>query len=285
MSRSFRSAMTPTCFELPLIWAESNTWVPQVTTWLKPHLGPNALVRMGDEAPGIKYVDDLEWLNLLGANLESPISEVTSELAGELVSATVRTYHGCRTEDAGMYFRDGLRVHRQERLEKEIRELVARHESLHWLRSSLDERIKKFDRSIDEGKCFVVVDERGLLEDSAHYLIYGSEWICAVLGEGGRGPLLERGTPTVIEVDLPLNLVNEDFRAHFADSLLREWSRQITMSPSDVVQLDFAFSVHFDIPSHCVVGHHHPTELRDPLTGMCRYEPVKTTCDFCTANE
>src|SRR5829696_161704 len=34
-------------------------------------------------------------------------------------------------------------------------------------------------RNLDEGHSCVVLDERSLIEDSAHYLIYGSELICA----------------------------------------------------------------------------------------------------------
>jgi hypothetical protein len=60
-----------------------------------------------------------------------------------------------------------------------------------------------------------------LLKRAAHYLIYGSEWVSAVLGAAGRRVLLQRGAPTLLEIDLPLRMSSVQTRTELATKMLR----------------------------------------------------------------
>lgn len=265
----------------PLIWKRPATWMPLVEEWLRPLLGRNAIARLRKEEVSELYADDPEWLAMLEDVLRPGIFEVAEKFARELESKEVRAYHGCRTEDAGRYFRSGIRARRGEELETQVRELVQADPRLASLRNGLEARMAEFESGLDQGRCYVVLDDRSLLELGAHYLIYGSEWICSVLGHGYRAPLLERGAPTLVSVNLPLTWVSEGLRKELAELLLGEWTRQTLLAPKRVFVEDFTFTMFRDLPPETVVGHRHPKKLEDPQEGMRVYRPATTTCLHC----
>jgi hypothetical protein len=221
---------------------------------------------------------------LLADQLRVDLDEVEEDIIDWLERQAVRCYHGCRTDDAGTYFRQGLRVHRREEQEAAVRQLVESDARLRWMLPGLADTFAKFPSTTDEHRCFVVLDDRALLDRAAHYLIYGSEWICAVLGRGSRGPLLERGVPTMIEVDLPLMWTSFGQREALASLLLREWTRQVAQRPRQVLVVDFTFTMHHDLPPEVVTGHYHPTEMEDPLEGSSLYRPPGDSCLHCRAD-
>lgn len=55
--------------------------------------------------------EDCEWSKLLERCMVDDINFVEDDLADAIEAATLRTYHGCRTDDASLYFEHGLRVH------------------------------------------------------------------------------------------------------------------------------------------------------------------------------
>lgn len=93
------------------IWKAPASWVPHLTAWLSPRFRDNAMRRL---KPGVLRDlcwDDLEWSSILERCLSADIAYHTTELAEAIEPANLRVYHGCRTADAGIYHRDGLRVH------------------------------------------------------------------------------------------------------------------------------------------------------------------------------
>lgn len=266
----------------PLIWRTPSTWMPFVSAWLRPHLikGAQRLLRGHDTSEF--YDDDPDWTKLLGSFLRSDISIIEQELVDALEQRVVRCYHGCRTEDAGVYFRRGIRVHRREELEDQLRKLVASCDRLQWMLPTLPDRMARFESRIDRQRCYVVLDDRALINMAAHYLIYGSEWICAVLGHGLRGPLLDCGVPTMIEANLPMSRVSPGLKEELSQLMLREWTRQVAASPNRTCEVDFTFTLHEDLPASFVVDHYHPTVLTDPLEGMAIYRSPKKFCAYCS---
>jgi hypothetical protein len=269
-------------------WPRPETWVSSLSAWLRPRLGTGARERLREHDTSDFYIDGSEWLELLQSELRIELDEAVSGLADVLERARVRTFHGCRTDDAGKYFRHGLRMHRREELAEELRALVARNERFAWLLPRLEDRIAELERSfgsIDEGRCYVVLDDRALLERAAHYLIYGSEWMCAVVNGRVLGPLLEHGVPTMLEIELPLQFASPSQREQLARKLLHEWTRQIATRPKRVAVVDFTFALRLDLDPEFVVGHYHPKVLHDPLNAYRLYRPKHTSCRYCAPND
>ena len=264
-------------------WKRFDSWGPQLTAWLQPHFRKDGLRRL---KPGVfrdLCWDDPDWSDLLERCLLAHLDYFAEQLADALEHSVLRTFHGCRTDDARSYFELGIRIHNRGAMTAQLRSLVETHEELFWLRTRLDDAIARIDNTIDNGRLYVVADDTSLLDHAAHYLIYGSEWIAAVLGGGYRHVLLKTGTPTLLEIDLPLRVSSTGIRKELANKMLAEWTRHACNRPDWHAPIDFTFGLHADIPPAWIVGHTHPAELRDPLEQRQLDRSPRTTCAYCTA--
>ncbi|KAB2694686.1 MULTISPECIES: hypothetical protein [Brucella] len=267
------------------IWKKPESWMPLLASWLAPRLRKDGMRRL---RPGVYRDiswDDPEWSDILCRSLRGDFDDHAEELADSLELAVMRTFHGCRTADAGVYFREGLRLHDRREMTDRLRSIVAENAELHWMGDRVEETIREVNNTLDEGRLFVVADDMALLKHAAHYLIYGSEWITAVLGHSGHRVLRTIGTPTLLEIDLPLSMSSFRTRTELAVKMLDEWTR-FTCNASDwSAPIDFSFLLRSAIPASCVVGRSHPPELRDPLNGKTLYRSSRITCAYCVQNE
>jgi len=225
--------------------------------------------------------DDPKWSSILNESLRGDFDSYKQELADFLEHAIMRTFHGCRTDDAGIYFRGGLRLHDRNEMTAKLRMIIEKNAELHWMRDRVDEAVREVDNTVDEARLYVVADDAFLLQHAAHYLIYGSEWITAVLGSSGRRVLKNIGVPTLLEIDLPLSMSGPQTRMELAARMLNEWTRFTCNTPDWSAPIDFSFCLRVDIPASCIVGHSHPAKLRDPLNGRDLYHSPKTVCAYC----
>lgn len=266
----------------PILWKEPESWMPRLSAWLLPRLRSNGLERLKPGQARDICWDDSDWrTEVLDSALRAGADAVALALSDALHGATLRAYHGCRTEDAGSYIRSGLKRHNRAQLTRQVEEFVASSEDLAWMRGRIGEKAAAVDNTLDEGRLYVVLSDEAMIEHYAHYLIYGSEWICAVLGFSGHRFLKSRGVPTMIELDLPLNLVRSSTRDELAKTLLQEWTRRICNTPDWVAPVDFGICMEIDLPAEFVVGHYHPQVMRDPLHGREPYRSPASHCAHC----
>jgi hypothetical protein len=264
-----------------IIWKRPDTWVPALTAWLAPDLRADAMRRL---KPGMKHDlcwDDREWLDVLGRCVKGSLEDLTDSLSDALLPSVVRTYHGCRTEDAGTYFRNGLLVHNLERLKAQAAAIIAAHEELHYMKLQLDRAIAEVNNELNHGGAYVVVSDEALLDDSAHYLINGSEWIMSLFDDFGRSVLKRIGAPTLIEIDLPLSIAHSSDRRAFAEDMLQEWTRVARNGQEWIAPINCSFWLIRDVPPECIVGHSHPALMKDPHDGMRVYRSPVTSCRHC----
>lgn len=255
--------------------------MPLLKTWLSPRFRKDWMRRL---RPGVYRDicwDDSEWSDILDKSLRGGFDRCAEELADSLEYAVLRTFHGCRTDNAGTYFREGLRLHQRDEMTARLRAIVDQNRELQWMRGQLAAAIQEIDNSQDEGRLYVVADDTCLLQRAAHYLIYGSEWIAAVLSTPGRSALKTIGAPTLLEIDLPLSMSSFQTRTELAVRLLNEWTRFSCNKPDWSAPIDFSFCIQSNIPSSCIVGHSHPAELHDPWNNREVYRSHVTTCGCC----
>lgn len=213
-----------------------------------------------------------------GGRRQGPLSDA-------LKNARLRTYHGCRVKDAGLFHRTGLHLNDPAALADQARRHVSEDDRLEWMRPKIDQMIEEFDsRERDTGRLYLCADDRGQLTDSAsgHYCLYGSEWIQVLLGWGAHEVLRSRGVPTILEIDLPLAETSEWERQEFAQTLLQEWIHAAVNNPDWVRELDFTFMMRNNIPPSWVVGHFHPARLHDPFHKVWR-KTADPSCPHCRA--
>lgn len=261
-------------------WKMADTWTSRLSAWLAPKFRKDGIRRLKPGRFRDLPWDAPEWHELLDRCLIGDIEHHTEALADALEPSILRVFHGCRTGDAGTYFREGLRLHDRDVLKQQLIATVEQNEEIGYLKNRLDSLVADIDNALDIGRLYVVADDSVLLKRAAHYLIYGSEWITAVLGYERR-VLLKTGAPTLIEIDLPLRVASPSTRAEFARKLLAEWTRRVCNQPDWHAPIDFSFCLRTSIPPEWIVGHSHPARLPNPLEHYQIYTASRTRCAYC----
>lgn len=260
---------------MPIIWEDFESWNDLVVETLTSETAEAVLskVKQGD----CDYVnDDPTWFNLLADNLDIPIEFVELKLAEKLSDNTVRVYHGCRPVDLSSYINHGLQIHDPKVMTNSLNELVQKYPQL--LSLNLEDQIQNTPRDYDQHKSFLTFDKRYMIEYAGHYLIYGSEWISAVLGEKYRDILLEQGTPTLLLIDLPGSMIPSVSLRSLAHEMLREWIRLTITGKNEVIPQDFGVELDINLDSQHIVGHEHPKVIKDPTKDRIEYIVINKCC-------
>lgn len=261
-------------------WKDRATWSDLLGEWIQPYFRKGAFARLRRLDEKDLCWDDYDWLDVvLAPRLTVQIDTAIELLADALDGAVLRAFHGCRVADAGVFHREGIRLNDPAKLEAEVRRIVAEEEDLAWRRPTIEKDLAEWGaRERDTGRLYVCADDQPQLDRIGHYMLYGSEWITALLGFSAHQTLRRRGVPTMIELDLPFNLATPSTRREFARKLLQEWVRVLVNAPTFVPKLDFTVTLREDLPAQMVVGHYHPKALKDPFS---RYRTFKTETPFC----
>lgn len=186
-------------------------------------------------------------------------------------------FHGGRPLDVGSYYSQGLRIADYEQLTATAKRIFMSPEFPEINEGAFQEAVgilsRGFGHEIHNGASFVALDDRRLLDHCGHYLIYGSERICGIAAQLGRNRIkdyrqvLKRfGIPTIFRISLPLAMIAESDLLELAD-VVREWVPRIRAGRRPR-QIDFTFQLARDIPAKHILGHEHPTRIRDPLLHM-----------------
>jgi len=282
--------MTGHDFELEneiIRWDAFLTWAPMIERWLLPHLVDGYLSNLMAVDPKPHYIDDPIWVDeVLQSVLNEDVEFVFETIAGELANQCIHAFHGCRAKDASPYHEHGILLNDPEILAEQLRTIVREETGLERYGSMVETLIAEFDsRDRDTDRLYLTADERALVEDMGHYLIYGSEWIQCVLGWGAHAVLRERGVPTIVDVRLPLSTQSPQTRRELARKLLHEWARvRVEGRSGDVRDIDFSFILKEAVPSSWVLSHHHPKYVIDPFYQRTKRITLDPTCPACEGN-
>jgi hypothetical protein len=269
-----------------IFWRDPLDWHRKLERLLADHLTPVLKRRLRTMNSHRFYDDDLSWLE--EAYGDPTGSLLDEELALRLSSWRIRTFHACRPRNVADYLSRGLRCLRADDAIAELRRLISIHDRLARLRdeSTLSTAVQAVGTDLREGRVFVGIDDRDLLDGAGHYLIYGSEYISAVLVRAGdfwfQDVLKLEGIPTVFVVDVPVSLLRGRDTRDFARLLLARWATNIARRRTVAPPEDFTFDIPRDIPPECIAGHHHPARIRDPLHQLELYRSATTLCPACS---
>lgn len=219
--------------------------------------------------------DSRSWGNLttLLAGRRKPrrdlVTILTSQYEGVLV------YHGCRVPNVNVYYVGGLQCSSSASLDKQAYECFLTEE----FPEITPEKLKAITASLgkrDDGRIYACLDRRHLIRDAGHYLIYGSERLCAIAAElttqGSRDyrqVLKRRGLPTLLHVALNWESVSDSDFEEFSELLAKNLSA-IFAGHSLPVEM-FTFEWWTDLPGSAILSHEHPSRIVDPLLGMAPY--------------
>lgn len=274
-------------------WRDRATWSPLLMQFIQPHLVGD-LRSIRSEAltvsSDIRYESE-RWLDML---LDYQTAEVTAYLSEAIRPARMQLFHATRTEDASRFHAEGLHAVPRKRLVEQAKAIIIKSPRLQPLLAYTDSDRSGIQRSRDRGAIYTCTDDRPLTEDDTHYALYGSEWILAHLVNlasnttVGVTPsdvcdaLREHGVPTILEIDLPLKLLDDYERLILVrDEFLPELVAELLLDDTDTPVGRGCPIIRKKIPSKSIVGHFHPAVLKDSHSRLIPRSGWPTTCPYC----
>lgn len=264
-----------------LDWRNRAQWLDAASQYARHLLTPSVRRTLARTRPSCWSVD-MSWL----PDSDDLFSEFVHCFAEHY--SHLKAFHGCRPVLLSSYYEHGLRGQDADQLILQFRAMFADVPATD-LSAAID---SLGDRSTRErGAIWLVGDEREMVEEYGHYIIQGSEYLmslAACLGVSPRGEdyrfrLRERGIPTVLEVDIPIEIVQWADIKEVAQMVLSVWGQEVTKqrlesSPSP------CYVIRRTIGPQCIRSHTHPEKIFDPHRGYIPYRNRQRTCDMCAAN-
>jgi len=239
-------------------------------------LTPEVIAEFKREPPEYIVSDDLTWLDDIveyTTGDEIVISDVfVNRLSGHYHA--LRAFHGTRLLDKESFYKNGIYPLRPEEFEDKAFKLFSGTSFPELSVDAVQVAIKKVGRQYREGRVYFEANEKHLIEFCAHYMLYGSEYLCAIAANlpgshDYRQELKKFGTPTIFECDIPLAIIDHDLLKEFSDSALAAmFSTLIDASFNHSEKWDGAgLYIHQPLSPEYIVSHRTPAVLKDPLLG------------------
>lgn len=251
-----------------LQWPGAAAWIGAVRDRLLQTAGEGAFERSRTWPPGANPAWDELWLEkILGPESRLAPGELVDRLTADLASSyrAVRAFHAGRPLDPDAYLRHGLLLATPERFVREAREVFAGEEE------ALATLLPRQDLSLVDGRVGLNLDERFLLHRFLCYTQYGSYFLFALAiqlerttGRPQRHLLRERGVPTVVACDVPLDRLPAANLRQLCCQGIRAALAGTEPNEEEPVT-DHGFSLDRPLPPEHVVACRHPRRLPDTL--------------------
>lgn len=218
----------------------------------------------------------LEALFGTEAQYESLVGEFSEQFFSTM--RAVRVFHCTRTRSVESLRASGIRAIDLEQRLHGLFVLLREHLPSLTYADVLEAARKTLPiDGLRENAVYVGVDVRFLMDHCGHYLLYGSEGVLAVvrhlensLGQELAHHLKEEGTPTVVEIDLPVGALERSDQQGLAREALYTYAYNTFYRTREVRALDYGLRLHGRVPPEWIFGFQHPTEIRDPFSGSSR---------------
>lgn len=221
------------------------------------------------------WKDLLQWQPLISGGKDR---RLTSNLVQSILREKykgVLVYHACRPEDVSAYYRDGLRIASHASLDCRAKQIFLTDEFPEVTEAILQEAAKEVG-AIDDQLSYVSIDDRGFLEQSGQYLIYGSERILAIAACLRRkthhvySEVLKRvGKPTILLLSLDWTAIEKDDLDGLVEVIKENYQKAKRGKP--IPRTECSFCLFKDIPARNVLDHYHPIAIVDPIQNMATY--------------
>ena len=162
----------------------------------------------------------------------------------------IRAYHACRPLDVHEYLTHGIVPYTKDK---------AKREAILRLGKAISEKkiAEKFDEIWYESKekVWLACNKRTLIEESGHYLIYGSEFLNVLAMELGYREILKlTGFPTIFSCDIPITDLSK--------SVAKELENYINEG-----EVDDASICVTQVDPEKIISYEHPKRVMDPYLG------------------
>jgi hypothetical protein len=260
------------------IWKDFKEWKPALEGMFPDILTRELEAKVRQQKPRVEDDEDSgPFEQVSGHSLDESITHDKISEFG-LLYPHVRFYHACRPVNVQSYYEKGILFLRRDEQVERFKDIFLRSRRFPEL---TDDMLKQSIEAVDSLKkdaeaelCFVL-DDRWIIEQCGHYLIYGSEYLSDLVSqlrpvgdvEPYRRELRRIGTPTMLKVNLPNtpdNVQNATIRGIIRDMLIEwVWCLSEGKAQSHVSWRDLARGR--PLPPEHIRGHYTPARIPDPL--------------------
>lgn len=185
----------------------------------------------------------------------------------------IRMYHACKPIDITSYYASGIKVLNLESLKKTAINYFISDKTSTLSLKDIDEAFNYVGSDLREGRIYLTLDKRDIIEKCGHYLIYGSEFLyCAgaylenKYNKNCSQILKNIGTPTIFLCDVPIDIIDDASLEELNECVKKR--SFLNNNDIEAPSKDFAIPFYKDIDSSYIAGHFHPTYIRDPLNNF-----------------
>lgn len=260
--------------------------------------GEDVIASFRQNSPRRVLVGSLEWLRpYLGAGHKAITDNKLSKIITVALNDAwthIRAFHGCSVSDVSSYYSLGIKPLNLEKTNE-----WARHYFLsvcprlnNGSMSHAIERLGSDYDARDDERVFLALDCLHLLENCAHYLIYGSEYLIALAAdlrpEDRKGEACDfrrylkgRGIPTVFVCNIPFNRMDFSALVELGQLLLAETFRGLIDPNHTPLSRRFGFPISGTLEPEHIVAHFHPDLSQNPLEPFIYATPKSKSCISC----
>jgi len=257
------------------IWKAFKEWKSALEDMLGDILTPELKTKVRQNVTRIEYCDNqTECEELIGQSFDSIVPNNTIDKFRQRYSH-LRVYHACRPTDVSSYYKKGVRLSCKEIQVKRFRSIFLSGNFPELTEEMLQQSIKEAARfSYDDRELCLAIDDRSIAEHAGHYLIYGAEYLGALVTqlpieniEKYRAVLRKIGKPTFLKINLPntTKYVSDFIIGELIYRMITQWVYCLAHSRMESCLIDFTVTVHEPILPKYIHSHYHPKKIPDPL--------------------
>lgn len=269
--------------ERVLDWRNRQAWLRHIRSYSKAILTPQLVGMLERKRPNC-WSDVMDWL----PDHEEVVQEFSERMSSFYTH--FKAFHGCRPESLASYYENGLQGQSAEKIVQKFRMLFS-DVPLSELEQAIQEM--KHRESSERGRIWLSGDDREMVREYGHYMINGSEYLLALAAKLGTGRFGEEdyrlrlrtiGIPTILEVDIPIDLVPPVQQVAVAKMILSEWGQLRTRKALGMSSSP-SYVVRSDIPSNCIKAHSHPARITDFHHYVPTYTNKTVRCEYCPPSD
>lgn len=218
--------------------------------------------------------DYLDWLDDIVFRSTGRTVDTKTLTAERLVRryTALRACHATSTMDVDAYYRDGILPLDPAVIHRKAEAVFLGGAFPELSKADLDRTIAALGHGTRAGNVFFDANEMSLIEDSGHYLLYGSEYLLAIAANlprhrDYRMVLKRRSTPTMFVCDVPLSHIPAGTVLEFAGTALQFIFEELLHGDGYQPEPHWGggFRVATRLDPENIVGHYYPEKINDPF--------------------
>lgn len=258
-------------------WQSLNSWRSAIWKLLSKYVDQSVINSFVERPPQYVVSDDLTSLEKHIYEVSEIEIDIRSHLAAQLKRQfrAFRGAHATRAVNLESFYTEGLQPLTSQAANLRAKEIFLGGDFPELQEGDLNKAISDAGCELREGRVYFEGNERSLISQARHYLLYGSEYLIAIAAHlpkkrDYRQVLKAFGNPTMFVCDVPFRLIPDSMISEFAGAAIEVVFQELLDESEafDSLEGGAGFCIYEALPADCIVGHYHPVNIRDPFNSF-----------------